>query len=38
MNATMDQPPTTIDGVYTELIQLRHKNKALEGRIKQLEV
>jgi hypothetical protein len=34
MNATMDQPPTTIDAVYTELIQLRHKNKALEGRIK----
>ena len=38
MNATMDQAPTTIDSVYTELIQLRHKNKALEGRIKQLEV
>jgi hypothetical protein len=28
---------TTVDEVYTELIQLRNKNRALEGRIKQLE-
>lgn len=28
---------TSIDEVYTELIQLRNKNRALEGRIKQLE-
>ena len=27
----------TVDEVYTELIQLRNKNRALEGRIKQLE-
>ena len=26
-----------VDEVYTELIQLRNKNRALEGRIKQLE-
>ena len=25
---------TTVDEVYTELIQLRNKNRALEGRIK----
>ena len=25
---------TTVDQVYTELIQLRNKNRALEGRIK----
>jgi len=28
---------TSVDEVYTELIQLRNKNRALEGRIKQLE-
>ena len=28
---------TTVDEVYTELIQLRNKNRALEGRNKQLE-
>ena len=28
---------TTVDEVYTELIQLRNKNRAYEGRIKQLE-
>lgn len=29
---------TSIDEVYNELIQLRQKNRALEGRIKQLEL
>jgi cell division protein FtsB len=31
------QVVTKVDEVYTELIQLRNKNRALEGRIKQLE-
>ena len=33
----IDARVTTVDQVYTELIQLRNKNRALEGRIKQLE-
>lgn len=33
----LNNKPSSIDSVYNELIQLRHKNRALEGRIKQLE-
>lgn len=36
MNSEM--PSSKIDAVYNELIQLRQKNRALEGRIKQLEM
>ena len=31
---TINPKVTTVDEVYTELIQLRNKNRALEGRIK----
>lgn len=34
---TIQAKATSVDEVYTELIQLRNKNRALEGRIKQLE-
>lgn len=34
---TIEPKVTSVDEVYTELIQLRNKNRALEGRIKQLE-
>ena len=43
MNAPLEGSPAqqtdfTIDAVYTELIQLRQHNRALETRIKQLEL
>lgn len=35
--AASTEGPVSIDSVYNELIQLRQKNRVLEGRIKQLE-